>query len=161
MPTVYPFLLRAWRRSGDAALLGMVEKSLVAMRNGGIYDQQIPNYATGVAVQALAATKDPKYKDALAKARGFLIGAQLDDKEGKGPADPSYGGLDYGGTGRGADQDAAEGRGRERNHDETGAIQFHLWSPSKVGGGAVPGCTRRALMSVEAIFTRRNPKDSR
>ncbi len=39
MPTVYPFLLRAWRRSGDAALLGMVEKSLAAMRNGGIYDQ--------------------------------------------------------------------------------------------------------------------------
>jgi uncharacterized protein len=38
MPTVYPFLLRAWRRSGDAALLGMVEKSLVAMRGGGIYD---------------------------------------------------------------------------------------------------------------------------
>ncbi|HSV91437.1 MAG TPA: thioredoxin domain-containing protein, partial [Desulfobacterales bacterium] len=39
MPTVYPFLLRAWRRSGDAALLGMIEKSLAAMRNGGIYDQ--------------------------------------------------------------------------------------------------------------------------
>jgi uncharacterized protein len=38
MPTVYPFLLRAWSRSGDAALLGMVEKSLAAMRNGGIYD---------------------------------------------------------------------------------------------------------------------------
>ena len=32
MPTVYPFLLRAWRRSGDAALLGMVGKSLAAMR---------------------------------------------------------------------------------------------------------------------------------
>ncbi len=39
MPSVYPLLLRAWKRSGDPAVLAMTEKSLTAMRNGGIYDQ--------------------------------------------------------------------------------------------------------------------------
>jgi uncharacterized protein YyaL (SSP411 family) len=39
MATVHPFLLRSWKRSGDAATLARVEKSLAAMRNGGVYDQ--------------------------------------------------------------------------------------------------------------------------
>lgn len=33
------FLLRCWKRSGDAKVLGMVEKTLAAMRFGGIFDQ--------------------------------------------------------------------------------------------------------------------------
>ncbi len=33
------FLLRYWKRSGDAHALAMVEKTLRAMRQGGIYDQ--------------------------------------------------------------------------------------------------------------------------
>lgn len=33
------FLLRYWKRTGEAAALAMVEKTLDAMRNGGIYDQ--------------------------------------------------------------------------------------------------------------------------
>ncbi len=32
------FLLRWWKRSGDAAALAMVEKTLMAMRMGGVYD---------------------------------------------------------------------------------------------------------------------------
>jgi len=32
------FLLRYWKRSGNQAVLGMVEKTLQAMRRGGIYD---------------------------------------------------------------------------------------------------------------------------
>jgi uncharacterized protein len=39
MPTVFGMLLRAWRRDADAETLGMVGRSLSAMRNGGIYDQ--------------------------------------------------------------------------------------------------------------------------
>jgi hypothetical protein len=39
MPTLYPLLLRAWKRTGSAAALAMAEKGLVAMRNGGVYDQ--------------------------------------------------------------------------------------------------------------------------
>jgi len=33
------FLLRYWKRTGEAEALAMVEKTLDAMRNGGIYDQ--------------------------------------------------------------------------------------------------------------------------
>ena len=39
MPTIFGMLLRAWRRDGDTETLGMVERSLAAMRSGGIYDQ--------------------------------------------------------------------------------------------------------------------------
>jgi uncharacterized protein YyaL (SSP411 family) len=39
MPTLFAMLLRAWRRDGDAETLGMVERTLAAMRSGGIYDQ--------------------------------------------------------------------------------------------------------------------------
>ena len=37
-PTNLLFLLRYWKRSGDAKALDMVEKTLQAMRRGGIYD---------------------------------------------------------------------------------------------------------------------------
>jgi len=39
MAATLPFLLRSWRRSGDEASLRMMEQTLTAMRNGGIYDQ--------------------------------------------------------------------------------------------------------------------------
>jgi len=37
-PHRYTFLLRQWRRSGDARALNMVEKTLTEMRRGGMYD---------------------------------------------------------------------------------------------------------------------------
>ncbi|MFI5369559.1 MAG: thioredoxin domain-containing protein, partial [Spirochaetia bacterium] len=39
MPVLFPLLLRAWDRGRDPEALRMVEQSLTAMRNGGIYDQ--------------------------------------------------------------------------------------------------------------------------
>ena len=39
MPVLFPLLLRAWDRGRDPDVLRMVEQSLTAMRNGGIYDQ--------------------------------------------------------------------------------------------------------------------------
>ncbi len=39
MATVYPLLLRGWKRTGSAAALAMAEKGLASMRNGGVYDQ--------------------------------------------------------------------------------------------------------------------------
>jgi uncharacterized protein len=39
MPVVFSLLLRAWKRDGDPETLGMVERTLAAMRAGGIYDQ--------------------------------------------------------------------------------------------------------------------------
>jgi len=38
-PPVLTFLLRYWKRTGEAEALMMVEKTLLAMRNGGVYDQ--------------------------------------------------------------------------------------------------------------------------
>jgi uncharacterized protein YyaL (SSP411 family) len=38
-PHTLMFLLRYWRRTGDAGALDMVEKTLEGMRRGGIYDQ--------------------------------------------------------------------------------------------------------------------------
>jgi len=39
MPLNISFLLRFWKRSGDAAPLAMAERSLQMMRQGGVYDQ--------------------------------------------------------------------------------------------------------------------------
>jgi len=39
MPTLASLLLRGWRRDGNPETLGMVERTLAAMRSGGIYDQ--------------------------------------------------------------------------------------------------------------------------
>jgi uncharacterized protein YyaL (SSP411 family) len=39
MPTLFTLLLRAWKRDQDPETLGMVERTLAAMRAGGIYDQ--------------------------------------------------------------------------------------------------------------------------
>ncbi len=39
MPTLIGLLLRAWRRGGNAETLAMAERTLAAMRRGGIYDQ--------------------------------------------------------------------------------------------------------------------------
>jgi uncharacterized protein YyaL (SSP411 family) len=39
MPTLFPLLLRSWKKEGNPQTLAMVERTLQAMRNGGIYDQ--------------------------------------------------------------------------------------------------------------------------
>jgi hypothetical protein len=39
MPTIFGLLLRAWKRDGNPETLGMVTRTLSAMRSGGIYDQ--------------------------------------------------------------------------------------------------------------------------
>lgn len=54
-------------------------------------------YNTAVAVNALAATKNPKYDAILAAARKYLIHHQVDEEEGYAPDHPFYGGIGYGG----------------------------------------------------------------
>ena len=54
-------------------------------------------YNTAVAVNALAATKNPKYEPLLAAARKFLAQHQVDEGEGYKPDHPYYGGIGYGG----------------------------------------------------------------
>lgn len=62
--------------------------------DGGVKAEFTSNYETSVVVMALAASKDPAYKDAVAKAAGYLKGLQYSD-----PQHPSYGGIGYGDDG--------------------------------------------------------------
>jgi squalene-hopene/tetraprenyl-beta-curcumene cyclase len=64
--------------------------------DGAIYDKELANYCTAIAVQTLANTKDPAHLEALKKARNYLTGSQLDVAEGYADTDPGYGGQGYG-----------------------------------------------------------------
>lgn len=54
-------------------------------------------YNTAVAINALAATGNPKYAAAIAGAQKYLAGHQADEGEGYTPDHPFYGGIGYGG----------------------------------------------------------------
>lgn len=58
---------------------------------------QATAYNTAVAVNALAATKNPKYADVIAAARKYLIHHQVDGDEGYKEDHPYFGGIGYGG----------------------------------------------------------------
>ncbi|HUW59048.1 MAG TPA: hypothetical protein VMZ92_20595, partial [Planctomycetota bacterium] len=64
--------------------------------DGGIYDQELANYITSVALEALLAAKNPQYDDAIRKARAYLSGTQLNETQGYQESDPGYGGAGYG-----------------------------------------------------------------
>jgi squalene-hopene/tetraprenyl-beta-curcumene cyclase len=54
-------------------------------------------YNTAVALNALAATRNPKYDAVIAAGRKFLTSHQADEGEGYKPDHPYYGGIGYGG----------------------------------------------------------------
>ena len=54
-------------------------------------------YNTAVALNALAATKNPKHESVIAAARKFLLQHQIDEDDGYKPDHPFYGGIGYGG----------------------------------------------------------------
>jgi squalene-hopene/tetraprenyl-beta-curcumene cyclase len=75
--------------------------------DGGIYKDMSANYNTAIAISALSATNDPKYKPAIDKAIKFLRQLQWNDqssdaKERKSvdEKDARYGGFGYGGKQR-------------------------------------------------------------
>ncbi|YCM44236.1 prenyltransferase/squalene oxidase repeat-containing protein [Verrucomicrobiaceae bacterium 227] len=66
--------------------------------DGGIYDKGMATYCTSSAIMTLYAADPVKYKDAIIKARGFLIGQQTDWGV-KGANDTEFdGGIGYGGS---------------------------------------------------------------
>jgi len=69
--------------------------------DGGIYDKELANYITSVALEALLAAKNPQYDDAIRKARAYLSGTQLNETQGYKESDPGYGSAGYGGSLRG------------------------------------------------------------
>ena len=50
-----------------------------------------------MAINALVATKNPKYDAVIAGARKYLLSHQADEGEGYKPDHPFYGGIGYGG----------------------------------------------------------------
>jgi prenyltransferase beta subunit len=62
----------------------------------------LENYNTSIAVIALAALENPAHKDAIEKAKNFILGCQLVEAKGFNPKEhtESYGGFSYGGNKR-------------------------------------------------------------
>ena len=74
---------------------------LVSMQkeDGSIYQMGLKNYVTSVSVEALAASGNDKYDEAILRATTFLTETQLDEGEGySSEEDPYYGGFGYGGS---------------------------------------------------------------
>ena len=59
----------------------------LAKPDGSIYDKDLPNYNTSVALMALVQTKNPDYKDLIEGAQRFLMGLQADEDVGYKPGD--------------------------------------------------------------------------
>ncbi len=130
-PMVLEFLLRTWRRSRDAATLGMVTTTLDAMARGGIHDQVgggFARYSTDATwlvphfekmlydnallahayLEAWRATGEDRYREVVVSTLGFVI-RELETQDG-GFASA----LD-------ADSEGEEGR-------------FYVWTHAALGG---------------------------
>lgn len=103
--------------------------------DGGIYppDSFVSNYETSIALVALAACNlDGRYDEPIKAAQAFVKGLQWDDGEGKGSADPAYGGAGYGRKGR----------------PDLSNTSFLIEALRSVGTGADDPAIQRALVFV-------------
>jgi len=64
--------------------------------DGGIYGRGLAAYNTSLSIMALVAGNQPEYREAIIKARNFLI-SQQSDFGGEGTDNPVDGGIGYGG----------------------------------------------------------------
>ncbi len=103
--------------------------------DGGIYppDSFVSNYETSIALVALdACNRDGRYDEPIKAAQAFVRGLQWDDGEGKGSADPAYGGAGYGRKGR----------------PDLSNTSFLIEALRSVGTGADDPAIQRALVFV-------------
>jgi squalene-hopene/tetraprenyl-beta-curcumene cyclase len=107
-PAVTALAVNALVRSGSPVDAPAVQKGLAYLLtfkrpDGGIYAPESPvsNYETAITMVALAAcNKDGQYDKEIKGCEAYVKGLQWDDGEGKGAADPAYGGAGYGRKGR-------------------------------------------------------------
>jgi len=88
---------------GDGPFITRQVDFLMSKINGdGSISESLQNrsYNTAVALNALAATKNPKYEAVMSAARKFLIHHQIDEEEGYKQDHRYYGGIGYGGDER-------------------------------------------------------------
>ncbi len=69
----------------------------LAKPDGAIYDKDLPNYNTSVALMALSEAGNPAYDEIIKNAQNYLMVLQADEGEGYTPDDKMYGGIGYGG----------------------------------------------------------------
>jgi len=93
---------RGYNEGDGAFITRQVEFILSKARSDGSISESLQNtsYNTAVAINGLAATKNPKYDAVIAAARDFLIRHQIDEGEGYKPDHRYYGGIGYGGDER-------------------------------------------------------------
>jgi squalene-hopene/tetraprenyl-beta-curcumene cyclase len=93
---------KAYNEDDGAFITRQVEFLLANVRPDGSITAGMQNtaYNTATALNALAATKNPKYENVIAGGRKFLIRHQIDEEEGYKPDHRYYGGLGYGGDER-------------------------------------------------------------
>ncbi len=76
---------------------------LMAQRNAkdGSFGERNVNYSTCSVVMALAATKDPRYAEAMKQAQTYILALQNVEGRDYAPGDRDYGSIGYGGDQRG------------------------------------------------------------
>ncbi len=87
----------AWPKK-DAAKLKLAYQFILknAKEDGSIHANKLMTYNTSLSLMALVLAKDPEYRPAIERARGYLIATQFDLNE-KGKIDsPHDGGFSYG-----------------------------------------------------------------
>lgn len=84
--------------SDPSVVKGLAYLETFVKPEGGLPDAAHANYATAVALMAFhQANTDGRYDAIVKGSQQFLKDKQWDEKEGKTPADPFYGGSGYGG----------------------------------------------------------------
>jgi squalene-hopene/tetraprenyl-beta-curcumene cyclase len=82
--------------SSPAARKGFAFVVSCAQPDGGIYVTNLANYNTSISMMALLAASEPRYDDILRRARGYLVGSQIDLGQKDKVDSPFDGGVGYG-----------------------------------------------------------------
>lgn len=93
---------RGYNEGDGAFITRPVEFLLKNAQPDGAISESLQNrsYNTATALAALAATKNEKYRDVIARGQAFLRKHQIDEGEGYDKAHRYYGGVGYGGDER-------------------------------------------------------------
>jgi hypothetical protein len=139
-PAVTALAVTALVKTGTPADAPAVRKAIdyllrFRQADGGIHppDSFVANYETSIAMVALAAcNQDGRYAEPIKAAEAFVKGLQWDDGEGKGQADPAFGGAGYG----------------RKNRPDLSNTSFLIEALRSVGTAADDPAIQRALVFV-------------
>ena len=151
-PAVTALAVTALAKSGTPADAPAVRKGIdyllsFKQPDGGIYAPGSPvaNYETAIAMLALAACNSNGRLDADIKAaEKYVKGLQWDDGEGKGQADPSYGGAGYG----------------KKSRPDLSNTQFLIEALRSVGASADDPAIQKALVFVSRTQNLEGPHNT-